>query len=348
MLYLDGGQIVVTFVSRVETIGLSVRGQPDASLPFRVCALFIDAATGKVNTRGEWPTASAESCVLRSTGGRFVVFTPDKLFLYSPSLQLLKELDLPLRSEATWETWSLFSSPRGRYLLVKYDAEANARLPWKRPQLRFPPGGHGCIEDLSIADAEEGEDLYDTEQLSALGKWTRKLAGCTSLPDSISDDGLLVLGGKIGRFDQPWRPFSWLEPSLGRFINDQALIQLRRKPPKLLGFDLHDTHGQLLLREDFHDSGDIIWGGRFCRSSGGQRLAFAFDKGKGGIEILDIAPHYSLSRIVVFDIPSRQWVYKLDGKQQRITKISGLALSSDGKQLAIIDQNGVLKAYRLP
>jgi hypothetical protein len=347
MLYLDGGQIVVTFVSTVEATGLSVRGRPDASLPFRLCALFIDAATGKVNTHGEWPTASAESCVLRSTGGRFVVFTPDKLFLYSPSLQLLRELDPALRSEATWETWGLSSSPRGRYLLVKYDAKANARLPKRPAQLRFPPGGKGCIEDLSIADAEEGEDLYDTEQLSALGKWTKKLAGCTSLPDSISDDGMLVLGDKIGRFDQPWRPFSWLEPSLGRFINDQVLIELRRKPPRLLGFDLHDTRGRLLLREEFHDSSDIIWV-RFCQSSGGQRFAFTFDKGKGGSKILDIAPHYSLSRITVFDIPSRRWVYKLDGKRQRITEISGLALSSDGKQLAVIDQSGVLKAYRLP
>jgi hypothetical protein len=134
---------------------------------------------------------------------------------------------------------------------------------------------------------------------------------------------------------------------LGFFINDQVLLALRSKPPRLLGFDLRDTHGQLLFKEDFPDNGEILAGPVRC-GAGGQRVAFAFIKGKGGISALDIAPHYSLKRIIVFDVPSRQWIYRLDGKRQRITKLSGLALSPDGSQLGIIDQDGVLKAYRLP
>ena len=109
--YLVGGQIVVTFVTRVAPEGVPRRDQPDESLPFRLHALFIDATTGKVRTDREWPTASARSCVLPSPGGKFLVFTPDKLLLYSPSLELLKELSLSLRSRATWETWELHPSP---------------------------------------------------------------------------------------------------------------------------------------------------------------------------------------------------------------------------------------------
>ena len=329
---------MVTFVTRVEAEGLPRRDRPDASLPFRLRALFIDAATGKVRTDRGWPTASARSCVLPSLGGKFVVFTPDKLMLYSPSLELLKELSLPLRREATWDAWELHPSPGGRYLLISYDVKSNARLAGKPPQFVIRPDG--SISDLTLAQAEEGEDLVDTEALNILGSWTVKFgANHTHLPELISDEGMLVLGGKVERFDRPWQPVSGLSDSLGFFISDQVLLALRWKNIRPLGFDLNNTAGQLLFKEDFPDNGEIMTDR--THSAGGQRFALAFDKGKGGIAALDIAPRYSLKRVIVFDVPSRQWVYRLDGKRQRIKKISGLALSHDGSHLGLIDQDGI-------
>ena len=344
--YLASGQVVVTFVGRVTTVGLPQRGQPDVSLPFRLHALFIDATSGKVRAEREWPTASARSCVLPSTEGKFVVFTPDKLMQYSPNLALVRELDLPLRREATWDAWELHPSPGGRYLLISYDAKSNASL--DRVLDDAVKSRDNDLITRALAQAEAGEDLVDTEELRILGNWTVRFGvDFAGLPKSISDQGVLVLGDKLGRFDRPWEPFPGRSRSLGFFINDQVLLALRSKPPRLLGFDLRDTHGQLLFKEDFPDNGEILAGPVRC-GAGGQRVAFAFIKGKGGISALDIAPHYSLKRIIVFDVPSRQWIYRLDGKRQRITKLSGLALSPDGSQLGIIDQDGVLKAYRLP
>jgi hypothetical protein len=308
--------------------------------------LFIDAATGKVRADREWPTASARSCILPSTGGKFVVFTPDKLVLYSPSLEFLKEFSLPLRHEGTWETWDLYCSPRGRYLLIRYDPKSNARYRAALHQAILRRDND--LRDRILAQAEEGEDLLDTDQLSMLGSWTVKVGPhYTHLPRSISDEGLLALGDNVERFDRPWRPVPGFSEPLGFFVNDEALLALRWKNARLLGFDLRDTRGELLFKQDFPENGEIM-AGPVRGSAGGQRFALAFDKGKGGIAALDIAPHYSLRRIIVFDIPSRQWIYKLDGKRQQITKISGLALSPDGSQLGIIDQDGVLKAYRLP
>lgn len=344
--YLAGGQIVVTFVTRVAPEGVPRRDQPDESLPFRLHALFIDAATGKVRTEREWPTASARSCVLPSPGGKFLVFTPDKLLLYSPSLELLQELNLPLRTKATWETWELHPSPAGKYLLISYDAKSNAR---------FTAALHHAIStndhsrtDRILAEAELSEDLVDTEDLSILASWTVKLGfDYTHPPTSISDEGLLVLGDDVQRFDRPWQPVSGLSDSLGFFISDKVLLALRWKNIRLLGFDLNNTGGQLLFKEDFPDNGEIMVD-PVRHSAGGQRFALAFIKGKGGIAALDIAPHYSLKRIIVFDIPSLQWVYRLDGKRQGIKSISGLALSPDGSQFGLIDQDGILRAYRVP
>jgi len=82
-------------------------------------------------------------------------------------------------------------------------------------------------------------------------------------------------------------------------------------------------------------------------SANGRRFALAIWAHKGGSELFDVSSHSVLRRIVVFDIPSRQWVYVLNGKRQKIKTIAGLALSADGSLMAILT-DGVVKVYRLP
>lgn len=74
----------------------------------------------------------------------------------------------------------------------------------------------------------------------------------------------------------------------------------------------------------------------------------AIYEGKGGSEMLDIAPHYSLKSIRVYDLSERRWVYTLGGKSHGIRSISALALSPDGSFLGLINQDGVLQVYRVP
>ncbi|HEV2177250.1 MAG TPA: hypothetical protein VGW33_08625 [Terriglobia bacterium] len=76
-------------------------------------------------------------------------------------------------------------------------------------------------------------------------------------------------------------------------------------------------------------------------------MALAISIHKGGSEILDIDYHSVLKRIMVYDIPTREWIYTLAAKRQKIGSISGLALSPDGSQMAILT-DGVVETYRLP
>lgn len=348
--YLSGSQIVVTFVTREAVEGIPLRGQPDAHLPFRLHALFVDAMTGQVRTTLTWPTASARSCVFSASQGKFVVFTPDKLWLYSPRLEQLKGLDLPLRIEATWESWELHASPGGRYLLIDYDSISNEKLA-EVLHKAIAQRDHD-LESRTLAQVEEGAVLLDTEQLRILQTWKVK-SGPTHerAPRSVSEEGLVLFGGKVGKVGGPWHllcsnPSAPPHCGTGPFVNDRTVFSLRKKGARASGFDLIDIRGEPVFSDSFPER--EFWQYPVRRSPGGQRFALAFDEGKGGIAALDIAPHYFLKRIVVFDLPTLKWVYRLDGKRQRIASISGLAVSPDGLQLGLIDQNGILRVYRLP
>jgi WD40 repeat protein len=98
-------------------------------------------------------------------------------------------------------------------------------------------------------------------------------------------------------------------------------------------------HQDLLHRETFR---------KLVHSADGRRFALSLDKGKGGSAALDIAPHYSLNRIMVYDLAAREWIYTLDPKKAGIKDIRELALSPDGSLLGLITQDGTLEVYSLP
>ncbi len=147
---------------------------------------------------------------------------------------------------------------------------------------------------------------------------------------------------KLVRFSRP-------VDNLGAFgfLSSQILISVRlSEPGHWKGkITLIRKSGEVLFEEEFPER---EWFTYLPSSGDGRRFALAIERGKGGSRPLDIHPHYSLSRLSVFDLPSRRWVYKLEAKTHGIKSISGLALSPDGSLLALINQDGVLELYRLP
>ena len=114
---------------------------------------------------------------------------------------------------------------------------------------------------------------------------------------------------------------------------------------------LAHTNGELIFRQEFAEKEQIKLDaglGGIAVSAGGQRFAVAIYKGKGGSALLDIGTHYSLDRIMVYDLTARVWSYAVGAKKQGLKSISGLALSPDGSLLALINQDGVLEVYRVP
>jgi hypothetical protein len=150
--------------------------------------------------------------------------------------------------------------------------------------------------------------------------------------------------------DGPWRTFCKVRTgyedqttcAIPEFISNDVLAMRGAHTLSLLPAE----GGPTLLVERLPE--DEWIGPRGLRASAdGKRLAVAVYVHKGGSTVLDIDYHNVLKRIVVFDIPSRRWVYTLEAKKQKIKTISGLALSPDGALVAILT-DGVVQVYRLP
>lgn len=104
------------------------------------------------------------------------------------------------------------------------------------------------------------------------------------------------------------------------------------------------TGGDPLLKINFRDD---EWLGRsLYPSSDGSRFVVTVWAHKGGSAFLDVDYHSVLKRIVVYDLPSRQAVFTLDAKQQKIKNVSGVALSPDGSMMAIMT-DGVVEVYQI-
>ena len=327
--------MIVTFVTREAPTGLPRRGQTEASLPFRLHALFIDAKEGRLRATRQWPTASEWSEIAPAPKGKFVVITPDELMLYSPEVEPLRQLPLHLTAEASKHHWSIRPSPPGgRYMIVAYGSNE-------------PRTGDFVVR----------RQLVDTESLRVIRAWTEKKTIYNGW--SISDDGTVLAGEEIGTLDGPFR---WLcqgrrdvgQPSLPppycsflSLVNNQVVFAMGYSWREMA---LMSTSGDVLMdRQDFFPAREVLdlWA-PWAASPSGERLAITVDKLKGGSAVLDIGPTVSLSRVSVYDIPARQWIYSLDGKKQGAKRISAIALSPDGSLLAWINQDGILELYRVP
>lgn len=365
--FLTATKAVVTFVTREAPATLPRHGQVDETLPFRLHALFIDTVEGSVFAKLEWPTSSVRSRVLAIPGGNFLVFTPVELLLYSSEMNYLRKLELTLNRKAAKDGWYTHVSPGGKYLLFGYMPAAE-----ERRRVGMP------LDQLRKQETDTSFEWIDLENLQSIQNWSAKNWPYDGSSIEISDEGMaldwtFVKGenrgvssiATIGRLPNgPWRlidsPLDSHNSLLGRFVNNETILNMRyiggQDKNVQVWMGLVNTSGGLLFQETFLKGevpfrGALLWGEAPQRgvviSAGGQRFVLALAKIKGANTTLDIGGHLSLDRIVVYDIPSRQRVYTLDAKTQKIKSISGMALSPDGSLLGLINQDGVLEAYRV-
>lgn len=335
LCFLSSSQIIVTYVERVAPTELPHRKPENISLlPLRLCALLIDADTGKVQVTRKWPTASDRARIAPAPGERFVVITPEKLQLYSADVKPLRRLDLPDQT-GIQRSLTPSASPGGAYLLIEYDPNA------------------GRKDDYDFNKAELRREFIDTENLRLIRAWTLKGMQATH-PENISDEGTALTSDSAGRLKvgKPGGPWTVVceqrapQCTYGFFVANNAFFS--RRAPRSAGrsaMQLMLINGQVIFEEQLSKKQYVQ---AVARSAGGQRFAIAIDKGKGGSKLFDVAPHYSLSCVKVYDIANRRWIYKLNARKEGIKSISGLALSSDGRLIALIDQDGILQEYRLP
>lgn len=325
--FLSNKVLITSFLAREAVTELPRRGQAEANLPVKLHALFFGAATGDILPAKQWSVPDPNSVdIVPTREGRFILIMRNRLTLYSQDLQPLRELTLFSPPGPSGDILVIRRSPEGGSLLVVY-LRGDKRINW-----------------------------IEASDLKVLGSWSGPLT-----PATVSDGDLAQMQEryvKPGDFtthevsirgvDGPWRTVCRVRLGLDpenacgspEFISNDVLALLMSHSLTLIPA----VGGHVLLREKFRED---EWVGRPHSSADGNRLAVPVVSHKGGSALFDTNFHSVLKRIMVFDLQSRQWIYTLDAKRQKIKTLSGLALSPDGSLMAILSE-GVVQVYRLP
>lgn len=286
--FLSGTRVAVAFVNRAASGSLAHRGGSPAGLPLRLHVLFVDAQTGRLTASQEWATASFGSRIVPVGAGRFVVVEPSKMTLYSPDSTPLRTLHVPIEVRVAGRVLGP-ASPTGRYITLEYS-----------------DGWSECL-------------IVNTQSLRVVRTWLREIPKTCSA--QAADDGSLLSesadgGLEIGTLRGPPSRvlcqsfYSWRCP-YGGFVADDALFRVQRSGMDWVLYLMH-SDGQPYFVLSLPDN-EYVAATAPCAS--GRRFAMAIDRGKGGSTFFDIAPHYSMYRIVVYDIHAQKWMYAVDCKK---------------------------------
>jgi hypothetical protein len=298
--------------------------------PAHLHVLVLDARTGQKVGLQAWPTSSNMVRFLGARDGKFFTCTGSVLRLFSPTLEVIRELNLPNDRACL--------NPSG------------GSGPWGIPQWGISPSRRTLL--LSSPSGKGYDDmLLDVESFAVVERWTD-----TTRIRSISDDWLLGSCGQkqtcVRRIHEPWRPFQSTgtdgevpDVSLSsRFINNDNLVVGSRRTA------VGTVDGAQLFRVELPKKRSVEG---MVTSSGGERFAVIEDRERGlTSEPLDMGAFPSNDRAVVYSIPDRHAIYSVKVKGTSPwppweIHTNRLALSADGALLAVID-GANLKVYRLP
>jgi|HubBroStandDraft_6_1064221.scaffolds.fasta_scaffold87814_2 hypothetical protein len=319
--FLDDATIVVTFVIH-EGKGnpkLSRRDGSDENLPLELRAVFLDAVTGKVTAKLDWPSESRYASIVATHVGEFVTERGTQLTLYSKEFDELRKLELPPTKETGWVARP---SPTGKNILfIAENLKTRSAVPWI---------------------------WIDTDGLQVLRSWEEPQSGWVGISDKWiamaacgwvydCEPNIEIRGLITG-----WKSIvsaSRHQKSHPQFINDD-LVFLLGHPTRMVQSD-----GKTVLLEDLPFEG--CWWGGAVSSAGGSRLAVPSCKLTGAVAALDRGGSDVLKKILLYDAPFHGLSYVLDFQGPVIKEASLLALSPDGLQLAILNDESV-EVVRLP
>jgi hypothetical protein len=323
LCFSENKVLIATFITREDVTTLARRDQPSEHLPLKLHGIFLDADAGKVRATKEWSITRPRGGAIAAGDGRFAILAPELVALYSPSLELVK--DFKLSSEQQSHLWNFYPSPTGKSILVEYHNPESSFQWIEGSSLQPQPTWNDSLPGVSISDKELA--FFRSPYIKSKGSATHEvLIRPRDGPERV------VCRVLVGQGDSCGSP---------EFVSNDVLALSMPHGLSLVP----KTGGDALLKANFRDD---EWLGRPLHpSADGKRFAVAIWAHKGGSAFFDISSHNVLKRIVVYDLQSRQAVYTLDGKKQRISDVSGLALSPDGSLMAILT-DGVVAVYRVP
>lgn len=300
---------------------------------YRLEALFLDASTGKVRNTKEWPMGLQTSGIIPTGGvtpagaGRFIVTTGEGgSALYSPTFDQLLQ----------FEAGSTLSvSPDGQTVLVR-EERGPSLYSFRWIDLR-------SLQVLRSWDENGRENTWKGPgDVNVYGGYIGPIC------DDVMMFPLTPVGFLIRTLNGPWQLVRVQSRTAleSQFLSRDLLVGWfhGREYEGEAYFGLVRTDGTVLLEREFSsrflDRPEI--------SADGRRIALPILNGHGGSAFLDIAEHYSLSSIQVYDVESRRWICTVSAKDAATNRLGGLGISPDGSLLAVMSQEGVLRMFRIP
>lgn len=325
LCFSDHGVLIATFLTQQDVSTLARRDQPSDPLPLRLHAAFLDVVTGKVQAKRDWYSAHPAGGIIVVGEGKFVVFTPAVVSLYSPNLELVKEFKLS--SEQQSHVWDFHSSLTGKVILVEYHYP-EAKYQWLDTDTLLPQSA-SWSESLPVLSVSDDKEITSFRDTYIKAKGTNIFEAIIQPRNGAERTVCREFAGEAGSC---WTPYFVSNDVLALWMPHELSVVPR-------------TGGDALLKATFRY--DEWLGSRLYPSADGKRFAVTVSAQKGGSSLLDIGFHSVLKHIVVYDLPSGRAIYTLDARQQKIKDVSGVALSPDGSLMAILT-DGIVEVYQLP
>lgn len=120
ILFVNNNTVAVAMIAQnPESPNLAHRGEPGENPPYLLRSALFDASTGRVLQQARWPAENLyRSGLIAAPDSNLLVLLGSRVALYNDKLELIKQLQLPRGGE---HGWLASVSPSGRNVLFQED-----------------------------------------------------------------------------------------------------------------------------------------------------------------------------------------------------------------------------------
>jgi hypothetical protein len=320
VFFVGDDTIVCTFLTGETVPGLQRRDDPNLILPFKLHAILLDAATGKMRRTLDWGSDDVNVGLFGRTDGTFVLFSEEVVTVFSRDGEVLGEVRGPTASPVSARFKAIRVSPSGSTLAVTYTGASDFDCDWIDTKAEaWVRKKCGITEDMAISDGFLAMRRIATNGVPIPGVWIRNLS-----------EDWHVLCQLLAGCDSPG------------FIDDQNLLLYNRRELRLVS-----VTGNVPVHLEINTYGD--WGNASSRpirsSMDGHRFGVLITESNSARDRAIGAQTDAVPlRIAVYDIRSHEWVYGVENRKKLIKRDSLFALSNSGNGIALLS-GGFVRYY---
>jgi hypothetical protein len=320
VFFIGDDTVVCTFITSETVPGLQLRDDPNLILPFKLHAVLLDAATGKMRKILDWGSDDVNVGLFGRTDGTFVLFSEEEVTVFSRDGEVLDEVRGPTASPVGVALKTIRVSPSGSTLAVTYSGAIDFDCDWIDTKAKaWVRKKCGITDDVAIADGFLAMRRIATIGVPTPGVWIRDLS-----------EDWHVLCQLLAGCDSP------------EFIDNQNLLLYNRRELRLVSLT-----GKVSVHLEINTYGD--WGigsSRPIRSSmDGHRFGVLITESSSARDrVIGAAKDAVPLRLAVYDILSHQWVYGVENRKKMIKRDSLFALSNSGSGIALLS-GGIVRYY---